>query len=143
MIGRLAPSASAEMAHLEQLGAENPWTQAQLEESLRNPACLAWGERGAAGELLGHLLLSSVEDEAEILTLLVHPTRRRQGLGRALLIYAMQAVAATTWHLEVRGDNPPAISLYEQVGFRTVGRRRGYYRQGQDALLMSWRRECG
>jgi ribosomal-protein-alanine N-acetyltransferase len=46
------------------------------------------------------------------------------------------AVAAT---LEVRSTNRSAIALYSSFGFGRAGRRRGYYRDGTDALIM-WRR---
>lgn len=39
--------------------------------------------------------------------------------------------------LEVRRDNEPAIELYKRMGFERVGRRRGYYRDGTDALILS------
>ena len=39
--------------------------------------------------------------------------------------------------LEVRASNAAAIALYEQLGFQHVGRRRGYYPDGEDACLMN------
>jgi ribosomal protein S18 acetylase RimI-like enzyme len=48
------------------------------------------------------------------------------------------------WHrakrvlLEVRASNAKAIAMYEhRLGFASVGRRRGYYADGEDALLMA------
>ena len=39
--------------------------------------------------------------------------------------------------LEVRGGNEAAMSLYKKLGFREVGRRKGYYSKGgEDAVLM-------
>ena len=37
----------------------------------------------------------------------------------------------------MRKDNEPAIQLYLGMGFERVGRRRGYYRDGTDALILS------
>ena len=42
--------------------------------------------------------------------------------------------------LEVRVSNRPAIALYEGFGFESAGIRRGYYQNGEDALIM-WRRK--
>ena len=40
--------------------------------------------------------------------------------------------------LEVRASNAAAIAMYQRhLGFATVGRRRGYYADGEDALLMA------
>ena len=39
--------------------------------------------------------------------------------------------------LEVRGGNEAALELYKKLGFREVGRRKGYYSKGgEDAVLM-------
>lgn len=78
-------------------------------------------------------------DEAEILTLAVHPDARRQGLGRALLDKAAQMVAergATALFLEVALRNTAARALYTAAGFAEVGRRRRYYADGDDAMVM-------
>jgi ribosomal-protein-alanine N-acetyltransferase len=40
--------------------------------------------------------------------------------------------------LEVRTSNSTAISLYRQLGFVVTGRRKGYYENGEDALLMEY-----
>ena len=45
--------------------------------------------------------------------------------------------AASTAMLEVRASNMAAVALYEQLGFQHVGRRKGYYADGEDALLMN------
>ena len=39
--------------------------------------------------------------------------------------------------LEVRASNMPAQRLYEKLGFDIVGRRRHYYRDGEDGLIMT------
>jgi ribosomal-protein-alanine N-acetyltransferase len=36
----------------------------------------------------------------------------------------------------VRLDNAAAIPLYRSLGWRDAGRRRGYYHDGTDALLL-------
>lgn len=41
-------------------------------------------------------------------------------------------------NLEVACTNTAAISLYKKVGFRTVGHRKRYYPNGDDAWLMTW-----
>ena len=78
-------------------------------------------------------------DEAEILTLAVHPHARRQGLARALLHEAatmLDAQGATALFLEVALRNTAARALYAAAGFAEVGRRRRYYADGDDAMVM-------
>lgn len=88
----------------------------------------------------GMILARAIAGEAEILTLAVIPTRRRQGLGRALLSAAMTEAArrgAAVMFLEVAAANAPAHALYAAAGFRPIGRRRRYYANGGDAVTMA------
>ncbi len=87
----------------------------------------------------GFVLARVAADEAEILTLAVAPPCRRQGVGAALLAAAMAgAVArgAAAMFLEVSEGNAAARTLYLAAGFAEVGRRRRYYPDGADALVL-------
>ena len=87
----------------------------------------------------GMIMARIAADEAEILTLAVHPDARRQGLARALLAAAARHAAAhgaTELFLEVALRNTAARALYSGAGFAEVGRRRRYYADGDDALVM-------
>ncbi len=87
----------------------------------------------------GFVLARVAADEAEILTLAVAPAMRRHGLGRELMQAAMAAAAgrgAASVALEVAERNAAARSLYAGLGFAGVGRRRGYYGAGGDALIL-------
>ena len=88
----------------------------------------------------GGLVMARVAaDEAEVLTLGVVRDARQAGLGRALLLKAMEAAwarGAGTMVLEVAAGNGPAQALYGRAGFVAVGRRRGYYAGGADALVL-------
>ena len=39
----------------------------------------------------------------------------------------------------MRTSNDAAIRLYERFGFRTAGRRRGYYHDNREDALIMWR----
>lgn len=87
----------------------------------------------------GIVLARVVADEAEILTLAVIPAARRIGLGRSLLGAARAAAAAAgalAMFLEVSEANQAARALYASCGFRPVGRRRTYYADRSDALVL-------
>jgi ribosomal-protein-alanine N-acetyltransferase len=74
----------------------------------------------------------SVAGEAEIVGIGVVPSRRRAGIGGALLAHAVGrsvALGAESIFLEVAEDNPAAVALYRGAGFRRVGRRPAYYRR--------------
>ncbi|MBN1438990.1 MAG: ribosomal protein S18-alanine N-acetyltransferase [Anaerolineales bacterium] len=82
-----------------------------------------------------------VIDEAHISTFAVHPQWRNRGVGKVLLAALLRRAAesgALIAMLEVRAGNVAAQSLYRGFGFRTVGRRKGYYKNnGEDAVLMT------
>ena len=88
----------------------------------------------------GGLVLSRVAgDEAELLMLSVLPAVRRQGRAQALLCAAeavMRDAGARAMFLEVHARNLAARSLYDVAGYREVGRRRRYYADGADAVVM-------
>ena len=87
----------------------------------------------------GLILLRITADEAEILTIGVMPNVRRQGIALALLEEAMgraSALGVHTLFLEVGVHNRAARTLYERAGFAEVGRRRRYYANGEDALIL-------
>ena len=110
-----------------------------------------WDERIIAGQLSqpgvfglidvrgGMVLARQAADEAEILTVAVVPERRQQGVGGSLVAAAAQEArqrGARTLFLEVSTRNPAARGLYQALGFVQVGRRRGYYADGSDALTL-------
>ncbi len=87
----------------------------------------------------GCVLARVAADEAEILTLAVAPGQQRHGVGRRLLQHAggrAAALGAATLFLEVSAGNGPALALYDAAGFAACGRRRKYYPDGSDALVL-------
>lgn len=149
MMTRLRPVDLADLRPLARLHAqcfpEDSWDEKALSELL--------GMAGASGHLiedigdsektvlLGFILDLVVAGDAEVLTLAVAPSARRQGIARALiedLFERARRAGARGIGLEVASDNQAARRLYERCGFAQTGRRRGYYRRGAasvDALL--------
>ena len=97
-----------------------------------------------ASYLGGYLLAMMIDDEAEILSIGVTPDRQRQGVGKRLLQRFFEHGTSqnmTRVVLEVAEDNVPALGLYRDFGFAAFGRRKGYYKQGNqkiDAIMMKW-----
>ena len=97
------------------------------------------GTFGLVDDRGGMLLARLAADEGEILTLAVLPAARRQGIAAGLLHAAAQRVAASggrALFLEVATGNAAARALYLAAGFTKVGRRRRYYPDGSDALVL-------
>ncbi len=95
----------------------------------------------------GFILARVVAEEAEILTLAVHPDARRQGEGRALLAAIESKTAAGEFFLEVRDDNIAARALYESAGYSSAGHRKNYYqangRRSSSAIVLKKRLTSG
>jgi [ribosomal protein S18]-alanine N-acetyltransferase len=127
---------------IEEASFPSPWSHAAFLHELNNPhSCLTVAEQD--GTVIGYLCCWYVADEIQILDVAVHPEHRRKGVGERLLHHALTTGRmrdASSANLEVRRSNVAAIALYEKFGFREVAIRRGYYRDGEDALLMvcSW-----
>jgi ribosomal-protein-alanine N-acetyltransferase len=111
----------------------DPWDAASFATLLAQP-----GVTGLIDPHGGILLLRVAADEAEIITIAV--AARRRGIGTGLMRAALERAAsqgATLMHLEVAADNEPALALYRALGFQPAGRRKRYYPNGADAVLLS------
>ncbi|MBP8062933.1 MAG: GNAT family N-acetyltransferase [Brevundimonas sp.] len=134
----MTASTAARLADLHAGAFAAPWDAAAFEALLGQAGVFAI----EAPE--GFILIRSVADEAEILTLAVDPAARRQGVGaRQLREGAAEAAArgAARLFLEVADDNAAAVALYAGAGFTEAGRRPGYYARPdgsrQDALILA------
>ena len=96
------------------------------------------------GELEGQTValasLNWMVDEVHLMSIAVAPSFHNRGLARQLLgenlVFCQELGGLNQMTLEVKWDNPPALALYKSYGFTTVGRRKKYYRDGQDARIM-------
>ena len=87
----------------------------------------------------GYLFAVTLFDEFHINKIATHPAVRREGHGARLMIDAISAAraqAASSVFLEVRLSNAVAIRFYSGFGFIEIGRRRRYYKDGEDAMVM-------
>src|SRR4051794_10118687 len=95
------------------------------------------GAFGLIDERGGMLLGRIAAEEAEVLTLAVMPAACRQGIATCLLRETKAlVVSGAALFLEVATSNAAALALYRREGFVEVGRRRRYYADGSDALVM-------
>ena len=90
------------------------------------------------GIVVGYVIATCVAGESEILRIAIDKVFRGKGYGYDLIKYFINSVDADVIHLEVRIGNSAAVSLYEKAGFKRVGVRKGYYDDGEDALLYTY-----
>ena len=87
--------------------------------------------------IVGYIICWYYRDELHIGNIAVVPEKQHQGIGSFLLKsifeYFMEYKRA---YLEVRESNKIAINLYQTFGFEVIFRRKAYYPNGEDALVM-------
>lgn len=77
----------------------------------------------------GHIVSVAVLDE-----------HRQKGIGKALVDESIQGAKlkkCDELYLEVRCSNTSGVKLYEKLGFIIKQRHKSYYRDGEDAFLMT------
>lgn len=137
------------LADIHAEGFAHAWSGADIAKLVTDPSVLvviarrdrALGSRNP----VGFIMVRSAADEAEVLSIAILKRYRNAGTGRKLMETALRKLFAeriSTLFLEVEADNGPAITLYDRLGFKTVGERLGYYREGREkpasALVMRY-----
>lgn len=94
----------------------------------------------ATGEVAAYVLVSISRTGAELVSIAVHPSARRSGLAKALLMSVLRRLCragVTRLSLMVRTGNRAALRFYASFGFRRIRLVRGYYDRGGDGILMA------
>lgn len=139
---------------IERRSFSTPWKLTTFRNLLaRRDAHLYVAESGASehdgggGTIVGYAVFWRVGHQAELGDVAVDESRRRQGIGALLLDHVIAratGLGVRELFLEVRESNAAARALYEGYGFRTVGRRVGYYSAPrEDALVLLRQLEAG
>ncbi len=102
------------------------------------------GERGflvaeIEGRVVGYIIGVERRGVCHIISIAVHPSWRRKGIGHALLSELIKSFAfrgIDTFTLEVRASNKAAINFYIKHSFVQSGVIRNYYPDGESAIIM-------
>ena len=92
-------------------------------------------------DIYGFAGFRTVFEEMEIMNIVTKKDKRNQGFASNMLssilryayMHEMEKI-----NLEVNENNLPAIKLYKTYGFQVVGKRNGYYKDGGNAILMTY-----
>ncbi len=132
-----------EVMAIERASFQTPWSRGAFRYELTQNRVARCTVGRTSRQLVGYLCLWEIGHEIHITNLAVHPSFRRRGIARALLGAMLEEARRTGVELaflEVRPTNAEALGLYESLGFRVIGRRKGYYFDtGEDALVMEAR----
>ncbi|MCL2253952.1 MAG: tRNA (adenosine(37)-N6)-threonylcarbamoyltransferase complex dimerization subunit type 1 TsaB [Lachnospiraceae bacterium] len=93
------------------------------------------------GKPIGAIGMRNIKGDAQITNFLVDVPYQRRGIGRKMIDFMINDTkeAVEIYSLEVRVTNSAAISLYESIGFKFVGKRADFYEKPtEDALLYQY-----
>lgn len=129
------------LSRIEQDSFDSPWSADEIAKDVTSKdgniyvAVIESDEEKA-----GYAEMRMVAGEAQIYNIVIDRAFRGRGLGEMLLrhlIERAEEIGCGIITLEVRGGNEAAMELYHKLGFKEVGRRKGYYAKGgEDAVLM-------
>jgi ribosomal-protein-alanine N-acetyltransferase len=122
------------------------WSEDEFERLLASSTNLGEGAAFSdGGRLQGFVLSRLAKVEAEILSIVVDKSTRRQGVGRALFakhLDRLRDLGVRELFLEVEETNRAAIAFYDGFGFKNVGRREAYYQRGGTAPAAALVQRC-
>lgn len=131
-----------EVARIEAESFPVPWKRSffasELVEPHRYIRVLARDD-GGEPRVGGYLFAVSLYEEFHINKIATDLRLRHRGYGRSLLEDALsraRSAGSTSITLEVRVSNSAARQFYRSYGFREAYRRRAYYQDGEDALVL-------
>ncbi len=126
---------------IERASYPTPWSRSMFAGELTKPSSISLGAFEDSA-LVGYVIVSRYVDAWHVMNVAVHPDRRGRGIGSALLDRLFAATASDArrgYTLEVRVSNGGAIRLYERLGFKGRGVRRGYYTDNREDALIMWK----
>lgn len=141
-IRRARPGDAAALLALEQHFPGDRISARALRRLLAVPSAAVWVAEGAAGAVLGGIILLTRANSAvaRIYSLVVAPAARGQQLGQRLVAVAERAARRdrkTLMRLEVRLDNAAARGLYARLGYGETQHLPCYYEDGADGLRLA------
>lgn len=117
----------------------NPWSRESFERELSSNRVAHYFVAIHEDRIIGFVGIWIIFQEAQITTIAVHPDFRGKKVGEKLLDFVIDYCLKNHVKniiLEVRVSNTIAQNLYYKKGFKKVGLRKWYYKDGEDALVM-------
>lgn len=128
------------VCEIESLCIETPWGKDSLIKELENEKATYFCALKDK-EVAGYIGVWNILGEGNITNIAVHPDFQRMGIGYRLMEKTKEYAKEKNMlflTLEVNEKNEKAISLYKKCGFEITGRRKKYYHNKNDAILMNY-----
>ncbi len=136
-IRKMAETDLDQVLKIETATFPNPWRRSFFLADIhrQNSLCIvAENETGVVA-----YLIAWGKEEVHIANIAVSAHWRNQGIGTRLMNQALEFARhqdAENIYLEVRASNTGAQRFYRRLGFVPTYIRRGYYENGEDAVVM-------
>ena len=130
-----------EIEEIERRSYPTPWSRSMFASELAKPSSICLGAF-EGDRLSGYLIISRYVDAWHVMNVAIAPGHRRRGIATTLLERLFELTAGRGrrgYTLEVRVSNGEAVSLYERLGFKARGIRRGYYTDNREDALIMWK----
>jgi [ribosomal protein S18]-alanine N-acetyltransferase len=128
---------------IERSAYPTPWSRSMFAGELAKPSSICLGAIEAdTTHLVGYLIISRYVDAWHVMNLAVAESHRRRGIATRLMERLFEMTSGDGrrgYTLEVRVSNEAAIKLYESLGFKARGVRRGYYTDNREDALIMWK----
>lgn len=112
------------------------WDELKIDEALKR--YLFFWQKDSEEKIDSFICYQDLGDASEILSLGVRPAAQSQGRMTKLLIDFCALHKNRAIFLEVHEENKKALALYTKLGFVLQRRRRCYYSDGKDALVLAF-----
>jgi ribosomal-protein-alanine N-acetyltransferase len=127
-----------DIAKLEKDNFSDAWSEKSLEDTFEYDYNHLLVEK-RDGKVVGYVIYSDVQGEAELLRIAVDKAYRRRGIAALLMQNMLDELiesGAERVSLEVRAHNISAVTLYKKFGFIDIFIRENYYTDPVDDALI-------
>ena len=128
---------------IERASYPTPWSRSMFASELAKPSSICLGAFDLETlELVGYLVISRYVDAWHVMNVAVASAHRRHGIATTMMERLFEVTAGRGrrgYTLEVRVSNVGAVALYERLGFKPRGVRRGYYTDNREDALIMWK----
>ena len=131
-----------QVIRLERVLFSDPWSLESFLEELRENEIAHSFVFELDKKIIGYAVCWYYFEELHIGNFAIHPDFQGKGLGTILFERIFNTFNDyKVAYLEVRKNNLAAIKLYNKFGFKETYSRKGYYSNGEDAIVMVKHRE--
>jgi ribosomal-protein-alanine N-acetyltransferase len=132
---------------IEKRAYPTPWSRSMFASELAKASSICLGAFEEESEkLIGYLIIARYVDAWHVMNIAVDPEHQRRRIATLLMEELFDLTSRDGqrgYTLEVRVSNAGAIRLYERLGFKGRGVRRGYYTDNREDALIMWKDPAG